>query len=178
MDVIIVGAGMAGLTCGCLLAQKGLKVLMVEKNQKVGGCCTSFQREGFSFDLSVQSIGECQEGGRIWRLLKGLNLLDQIHFIPLEPAREYHFPNFTMLQSSRLHTHIENLSRRFPKEGTGIEQIYKILGKIFEEFSRIPVSLSLADLTTFSSNYPLLFQYKDRTIRRKVKCCVILLHHA
>ncbi len=35
-DVIIIGAGMAGLTCGCLLAEKGLKVLMIEKNQKVG----------------------------------------------------------------------------------------------------------------------------------------------
>ena len=57
-----------------------------------------------------------------------------------------------MLQSSRLDTHIENLSRRFPKEGLGIEQIYKILERIFEEFSRIPVSLSLADLTAFSSN--------------------------
>jgi thioredoxin reductase len=30
-DVIIIGAGMAGLTCGCLLAEKGLKVLMIEK---------------------------------------------------------------------------------------------------------------------------------------------------
>ncbi len=79
-DVIIIGAGMAGLTCGCLLAQKGLKVLMIEKNQKVGGCCTSFEKDGFSFDLSVQSLGECQEGGRIWRILKQLNLLDQIHF--------------------------------------------------------------------------------------------------
>jgi phytoene desaturase len=162
-DVIIIGAGVAGLTCGCLLAKKGLKVLIVEKNQKVGGCCASFEKDGFFFDLSVQSIGECQRGGRVWNLLDTLDLLNQIYFIPLEPAREYHFPNFTMLQSSRLETHIENLSRRFPKEGLGIEQIYKILGRIFDEFSRMPVSLSLADLTAFSSNYPLLFHYKDRT---------------
>ena len=112
-DIIIIGAGMAGLTCGCLLAQKGLKVLMVEKNPKVGGCCTSFQKEGFSFDLSVQSIGECLKGGRIWRLLDKLNLVDQIHFIPLEPAREYYFPNQKVVQSSRMETHLENLSVLF-----------------------------------------------------------------
>jgi NADPH-dependent glutamate synthase beta subunit-like oxidoreductase len=35
-DVIIIGSGMAGLTCGCLLAKKGLKVLMIEKNQRGG----------------------------------------------------------------------------------------------------------------------------------------------
>ena len=119
VDVIIIGAGIAGLTCGCLLTKKGLKVLIIEKNQKVGGCCTSFERDGFSFDLSVQSIGECQRGGRVWNLLEALGLLNQIDFIPLEPAREYHFPNFTMLQSSRLDTHIENLSRQISEGGNG-----------------------------------------------------------
>jgi phytoene desaturase len=163
MDVIIIGAGMAGLTCGCLLAQKGLKVLMIEKNQKVGGCCTSFEREEFSFDLSVQSIGECQEGGRIWHLLERLNLLDQIHFIPLEPAREYYFPDRKVSQSSRLEAHIENLSSLFPKERKGIEEVYAVLRKIFEEFSTLPSSLNWFGPSSFSSQYPFLSQYKDKT---------------
>ncbi len=162
-DVIIVGAGMAGLTCGCLLAQRGLQVLIVEKNQKIGGCCSSFQKDGFSFDLSVQSLGECQEGGRIWNLLKRLDLLGQIDFIPLEPAREYHFPGQTIIQSSRLETHIENLSRLFPRERKGIERIYGILQKIFYEFSHLPSSLNWFDPSSFSSQFPLLFSYKEKT---------------
>ena len=162
-DVIIIGAGMAGLTCGCLLAKSGLKVLMIEKNQKLGGCCTSFQKDGFSFDLSVQSIGECQRGGSIWNLLKELNLLDQIRFIPLEPAREYHFPDRKVIQSSSLEAHIGNLSSLFPDERKGIEQVYAVLKKIFEEFSRIPSSINWFDPSSFSSQFPLLSQYKDRT---------------
>jgi phytoene desaturase len=162
-DVIIIGAGMAGLTCGCLLTKKGLKVLMIEKNQKVGGCCTSFEREGFLFDLSVQSIGECQKGGKIWRLLKEINLLDQIHFISLEPAREYHFPDRKLSQSSRMETHIENLSSLFPGERKGIEVVYVILKKIFEEFSNIPSSLNWFEPSSFSSQYPFLSRYKDKT---------------
>jgi phytoene desaturase len=162
-DVIIIGAGMAGLTCGSLLAQKGLKVLMVEKNQKVGGCCTSFERGGFSFDLSVQSLGECQNGGRIWRLLKRLNLLDQIHFIPLEPAREYHFPDQKVIQSSEIETHIETLSSLFPKERKGIKEVYTILRTIFEEFSNIPSSINWFEPSSFSSQYPFLARYNDKT---------------
>lgn len=162
-DVIIVGAGMAGLTCGCLLAQKGLKVLTIDKNQKVGGCCTSFEKDGFSFDLSVQSLGECQEGGRIWRILKQLNLLDQIRFIPLEPAREYLFPGRKVSQSSKLETHIENLSSLFPGERKGIEKVYAVLKKIFEEFSNIPSSLNWFDPSSFISQYPFFSQYKDKT---------------
>ncbi len=163
IDVIIIGGGMGGLTCGALLAKRGLKVLIVEKNQKVGGCCTSFQKDGFSFDLSVQSIGECLEGGRVWRLLKELDLLDQICFIPLEPAREYHFPGMRFLQSSKLESHIENLSSLFPKEREGIVNVYSVLKKIFEEFSRVPSTLNWFEPRSFSSQYPLLDQYKDKT---------------
>jgi phytoene desaturase len=162
-DVIIIGAGMAGLTCGCLLAKKGLKVLMIEKNQRVGGCCTSFQKNGFSFDLSVQSIGECQKGGRIWRLLKELDLLDQIRFIPLEPAREYHFPDRRVLQCSGLEAQIETLCSLYPEEKEGIEKVYRILEKIFKEFLEIPSSLDWFDPSSFSSTCPLLYQYRGKT---------------
>jgi len=162
-DVIIIGSGIAGLTCGCLLAKKGIKVLIIEKNPKVGGCCTSFEKDGFSFDLSVQSIGECQRGGRIWRLLKDLKLLDQIRFIPLEPAREYHFPDRKVVQSSRLEVQIETLSSLFPQEKEGIAQVYKFLRKILEEYSELPSSLDWFDPSSFSSKFPLLSQYRDKT---------------
>ncbi|MBI4699502.1 MAG: NAD(P)/FAD-dependent oxidoreductase, partial [Nitrospirae bacterium] len=41
-DVIIIGAGIGGLTCGSYLAKAGMKVLIVEKNPKPGGYCVSF----------------------------------------------------------------------------------------------------------------------------------------
>jgi len=163
VDVIIIGAGMAGLTCGCLLAKKGLRVVMIEKNEKVGGCCASFQKDGFSFDLSVQSLGECQRGGRVWSFLQELDLLDQIHFISLEPAREYHFPDRKVVQSSKLETHIKTLSSLFPNERKGIEQVYAALKGVFEEFSQIPSSINWFDPSSFSSKYPLLSQYGDKT---------------
>ena len=162
-DVIIIGAGVAGLACGCLLAKRGLRVLIAEKNPKVGGCCTSFQKDGFSFDLSVQSIGECQRGGRVWRFLKELELLDEIRFIPLEPAREYHFADRKVKQSSNLDTHIEILSSLFPDEKEGIKQVYEVLARIYGEFSHIPSSLNWFDPSFFSSKYPFLYQYREKT---------------
>ena len=38
-DAIIIGAGHNGLTCGAYLARQGLKVLVLERREVIGGCC-------------------------------------------------------------------------------------------------------------------------------------------
>ena len=40
-DVIVIGAGSGGLTCGLGLAGVGKKVLLIEKH-KMGGDCTNY----------------------------------------------------------------------------------------------------------------------------------------
>ncbi len=164
-DIIIIGAGVGGLTCGALLAQRGLKVLVVEKNRKVGGCCTSFRRKGFTFDVSVQSIGECHRGGRIWRILDRLDLLNEIQFVRLEPAREYHFPDRTISQYSDLGSHIDHLSSQFPKESKGIREVYSTFDRLFREMSEMPSSLDWFDTKTFRSRFPLHYRWKDKTLQ-------------
>ncbi|UCD85274.1 MAG: NAD(P)-binding protein, partial [Deltaproteobacteria bacterium] len=52
-DVVIVGAGIGGLTAAALLAKKGLKVLTVEQHYLPGGCCTSLRRQDFTFDIAA-----------------------------------------------------------------------------------------------------------------------------
>ena len=46
-DTVYIDARIGGLVCGCYLAKAGLKVLIVEKNDKPGGYCSSFERDGF-----------------------------------------------------------------------------------------------------------------------------------
>lgn len=50
LDVIIIGSGIGGLSCGALLAQYGLKVLVCESHTLPGGAAHGFQRQGFTFD--------------------------------------------------------------------------------------------------------------------------------
>ena len=45
IDVLIIGAGMGGLTCGSLVARDGKRVLVLEQGKKAGGCT-----KVFSFD--------------------------------------------------------------------------------------------------------------------------------
>lgn len=50
-DVIVVGAGPGGATCGALLAKSGLKVLLLEKNAKAGGKTMTVSRKGFRYEF-------------------------------------------------------------------------------------------------------------------------------
>ncbi|QPC81289.1 phytoene desaturase [Phototrophicus methaneseepsis] len=49
-SVIVIGAGIAGITTAAHLAQHGMKVTVFEKNQRPGGRCDYFIREGHRFD--------------------------------------------------------------------------------------------------------------------------------
>ena len=49
-DVVVVGAGLGGLTAGALLAHNGKKVLVCEAHDAPGGACHTWEREGFHFE--------------------------------------------------------------------------------------------------------------------------------
>jgi phytoene desaturase len=49
-SVIVIGAGIGGIVAATHLAQRGLKVIVVEKNSHSGGRCDRFSREGHHFD--------------------------------------------------------------------------------------------------------------------------------
>jgi phytoene desaturase len=164
-DVIIIGGGLGGLVCGILLAKKGLRVAIFEKKARVGGCCTSFQRKEFTFDLSVQSLGGCREGGRVWRLLDDLGLKEGIELLPLEPAREYHFPDQKVIQYAELTSHIEYLSSLFPQERDGIEEVYRIYRSLSDEIDRFPYTLSWFDPANFAREFPGIFRYREETLQ-------------
>ncbi|MCP4750654.1 MAG: NAD(P)-binding protein, partial [Proteobacteria bacterium] len=50
-DAIVVGAGPGGAPCAALLAKKGLKVLLLEKNNRVGGKAMTLSKDGFGYEL-------------------------------------------------------------------------------------------------------------------------------
>ncbi len=50
-DMVILGAGLAGLTAGGLLSRSGVKTLVIEKDSVVGGLARTIEHRGFRFDL-------------------------------------------------------------------------------------------------------------------------------
>lgn len=55
-DVIIIGAGLAGLSAAAYLSRKGLKVSLFEKLNQLGGFVHSFKRGPYLFEASTHQI--------------------------------------------------------------------------------------------------------------------------
>lgn len=55
-SVIIIGAGLAGLSTGCYGQMNGYKTRIFEMQNKPGGVCVSWKRNGYNFDYAVHNI--------------------------------------------------------------------------------------------------------------------------
>ena len=95
-DVIIIGAGISGLVCGCYLAKSGMKVLVVEQHDKPGGYCTSFSRQGYTFDAAAHSLGSYRTGGSLHKILDELNVNKIIQITRCNPSDIILTPNISL----------------------------------------------------------------------------------
>jgi len=62
-DVIIIGGGIGGLTCGAFLAQKGKDVIVIEQAEHVGGFVREFQHGEYKINPSIHVIMGCSQSG-------------------------------------------------------------------------------------------------------------------
>jgi phytoene dehydrogenase-like protein len=79
--MIIIGAGLAGLSTGCYAQMNGYKTRIFELHDKPGGCCTSWKRKGYVFDYCIHNLSGTSPDSdfhAIWKELgafEGLKLL-------------------------------------------------------------------------------------------------------
>ncbi len=68
-DVIVIGSGLAGLTCANILGRMGRRVLVLEHHYQLGGMATWFRRKrGHIFDISLHGFpfGMVKSCKRYW----------------------------------------------------------------------------------------------------------------
>ena len=89
-DVVVIGAGLGGLSAALKLAAEGAKVLLLEQHNLPGGFATSFVRGRFEFEVSLHElsdVGPPDNKGAVRRFLED-EVGVQVEFLPVPEA--YH----------------------------------------------------------------------------------------
>ncbi len=90
-EVIIIGAGIGGLSAAAILAHQGVEVLLIEKSREPGGCCSSIRLGEFTFDTAASILrGFGEVGFHTMRTLFDF-LGQQVELIPRDSAYTMHF---------------------------------------------------------------------------------------
>ncbi len=121
-DVVVVGAGIGGLTCAAYLAQLGRRVVVVDRHSLAGGNATVFEHEGYEFDVGVHYVGDCVPGGTFDSMLSPLGI--ELEWNELDPDGydHYHFPDGMVFSTPKgVERYRDRLHEAFPEEGACID---------------------------------------------------------
>ncbi len=131
-DVIVVGAGLGGMTAASLLTKRGLSVLMIDQQNKPGGSCTSFKREDHVFDVGTAMLyGFGEKGFRPFHFL--INELEEpIDVIAHSTLARMTFEGQEITFWPDLDRFLEELFRLYPQEKEGLRAFFKDLYMLYE----------------------------------------------
>jgi len=155
-DIILVGAGMGGLTAAAYLAKAGLRVLVLDRNPHPGGTAYAYHRKGFSFPMGPLGFSHpefIQETLNNLEVGENLNL-SRVHY----RLRAFDLDIPLSLPFDEM---VKELTRIFPSEVEGLEKFFKNL-RVMNPFPHLPTHESL----DISASEYLHHLVKDWRLRR------------
>jgi len=109
--IIIVGAGVAGLTAGIFGQLNGFSTTLIEKNSLAGGECMGWNRKGFHIDGCIHWLVGTKEGTDINDLWKTVGALDGVDIYHPQEFMVFHHEGIAI----NLHRDIEVLKEEWLK---------------------------------------------------------------
>ncbi len=169
-SVIVIGAGIGGLTAAIHLAHHGLHVTVVEKNSQPGGRCGRFSREGHHFDTGPTLFVMPLLYEAEFRAL-GTSVQEQLDLQRVDPTYHLVFDDASQLaltyDAAIMHQQLEKIEpgsfRRFQsylQEGRAHYQL--VLERLVNrDCTRASEFFRLQNLDLFSCLKPLVKHYRN-----------------
>lgn len=79
--IIIIGAGMAGLSAGIHARRNNFEVELFEMHDKPGGLCTAWERKGYTFDGCIHWLVGSRPGSQFNRLWQEVCAIEEMEIV-------------------------------------------------------------------------------------------------
>ena len=124
---VVVGGGMAGLTCAAYLAREGRRVLLIEKNQECGGLVNSFSHNGFQFEAGIRAL---ENAGIVFPMLQELGIKLDVVKSPVSVGIENEILHIENINSLNDYSYL--LKKVYPESVSEIDHVMKIIRKVMK----------------------------------------------
>ena len=136
--VVVVGAGIGGLSAAIRLALAGQRVLVLEANDTVGGKMSEWRADGFRWDTGPSVITMRPVFEDLFAAA-GRRLEDYLTLLPVEPLTRYFYPDGAQLDASADPARMaDEIARLSPDDVDGYRrylhyasEIHRITGPVF-----------------------------------------------
>lgn len=123
-DIIVIGAGLGGLTAGAKLAKSGKNVLLIEQHDRPGGCATTFKKKGFTLEVGLHEMDGMHPRDMKMKIFRDLGILDTVEFIKVPAFYRFKNERKDVVVSHNPEGMIQRLSELFPDDKPGIEMYF------------------------------------------------------
>ncbi|MFN8484143.1 MAG: NAD(P)/FAD-dependent oxidoreductase [Anaerolineae bacterium] len=166
-DGIVVGSGIGGLTTAALLAQRGLKLLVLEQHYLPGGYCTSWERQvrrgdtrlRYVFDAGVHDVSGLHEGGNTRRLLRALGIENDIDWRRM--THEYFIGQRHLRVPENADEFAALLGGEFPAERENIAAFFHEMRRIFNDMEA-GAPTTVDGMLAYPKDHPAAYHWMDR----------------
>jgi phytoene dehydrogenase-like protein len=125
-DVVVIGAGLGGLTAGAILARAGRKVLVIERSNSVGGAASSYKVGDLFVEGSLHETSDPNDPrDPKHSVLKRAGVIDAVKWIPAGAFYEARGGPLgePFVMPDNFDAARRALTERFPEARTGIQQL-------------------------------------------------------
>lgn len=151
-NVVIVGAGMAGLTAAAYLSRENYNVLLLDKNERVGGLVGTFESNGFFFDSGPRAF---VNSGIVKPILQDLGIHAEYLENKITIGVEDQFFKIHSMQDLQEYKRI--LVDLYPENKLEIQEIISIISKL-SDYTKVLYEFDNPNFVDFKSDIKFIFK--------------------